>query len=50
MIIILMDVSGSGKSAIVKELSKAIRLPLYDGDDFHSERPFNREVRQIDKN
>ncbi len=37
MIIILMGVSGSGKTAIGKELSKALKLPFYDADDFHSQ-------------
>lgn len=37
MRLILMGVSGCGKSAIGKELSKALGIPFYDGDDFHSE-------------
>lgn len=34
---ILMGVSGCGKSAIGKKLSKALGIPFYDGDDFHSD-------------
>ncbi|MCB1106702.1 MAG: gluconokinase [Chlamydiia bacterium] len=37
MIIILMGVSGCGKSAVGKALSKELDLPFYDADDFHSE-------------
>jgi len=36
MIIILMGVSCSGKTAIGKQLSKELDWPFYDGDDFHS--------------
>lgn len=37
MNLILMGVSGSGKTAIGLELSKALKLPFYDADDFHSD-------------
>lgn len=37
MLIVLMGVSGSGKSAIGKALSEKLRIPFYDADDFHSE-------------
>lgn len=37
MIIILMGVSGSGKSAVGKRLSQEINCPFFDGDDYHSE-------------
>ena len=35
MILILMGVSGCGKTAIGNLLSKKIHLPFFDGDDFH---------------
>ena len=31
-----MGVSGSGKSTIGKLLSKELKIPFFDGDDFHS--------------
>ncbi|ULC60545.1 gluconokinase [Flaviramulus sp. BrNp1-15] len=37
MMIIIMGVSGSGKTTIGKSLSKKMNLPFYDADDFHSE-------------
>lgn len=37
MRLVLMGVSGCGKTTIGKELSKALEIPFYDGDDFHSE-------------
>jgi carbohydrate kinase (thermoresistant glucokinase family) len=36
MIIVLMGVSGCGKTTIGKQLSLALGCPFYDGDDFHS--------------
>ncbi|MFY0598505.1 MAG: gluconokinase [Cyclobacteriaceae bacterium] len=36
-IIVVMGVSGSGKSTIGKLLSSQLSLPFYDADDFHSE-------------
>jgi len=36
MIIILMGVSGSGKSVIGKKLAEELRWIYFDGDDFHS--------------
>jgi len=35
MIIILMGVSGSGKTTVGRLLAKALSWPFYDGDDFH---------------
>jgi gluconokinase len=37
MIVILMGVTGSGKTTIGKLLSRRLRCPYYDADDFHSE-------------
>jgi carbohydrate kinase (thermoresistant glucokinase family) len=34
-VIILMGVSGSGKTAVGKLLSTELNIPFYDGDDFH---------------
>ena len=35
--IVIMGVSGSGKTTIGKLLSEKIQMPFFDGDDFHSE-------------
>jgi gluconokinase len=35
MIIILMGVSGCGKTTIGKQLAQELNWPFYDGDDFH---------------
>ena len=37
MIIILMGVSGSGKTLIGKKLAEKLKLPFYDADHFHPE-------------
>ncbi len=36
MIIVLMGVTGSGKTTLGKQLSLALHCAFYDGDDFHS--------------
>jgi gluconokinase len=35
--IVIMGVSGSGKTTIGLQLSDALRIPFFDADDFHSE-------------
>ena len=35
MVIILMGVSGSGKTTISQRLARALGWPFYDGDQFH---------------
>jgi 6-phosphogluconate dehydrogenase len=53
--IVIMGVSGSGKTTIGKLLSEKIQMPFFDGDDFHSEenirkmasgKPLNDEDRK----
>ncbi|MEP2776450.1 MAG: gluconokinase [Luteolibacter sp.] len=34
--VILMGISGTGKSTVGKLVSKRMNLPFYDGDDYHS--------------
>ena len=36
-VIIIMGVSGCGKTTIGKQLASKLKLPFYDGDDFHPE-------------
>ena len=36
MLVIIMGVSGAGKTTLGKILQKDLGLPFYDGDDFHS--------------
>jgi carbohydrate kinase (thermoresistant glucokinase family) len=36
MMVILMGVSGSGKTTLGEKLSKVLKAPFYDGDDYHS--------------
>ena len=54
-VLVVMGVSGTGKSTIGKLLSKALDIPFYDGDDFHPEanvkkmsagQPLNDDDRQ----
>jgi len=46
MIIILMGVSGSGKTTVGRLLAKELDWPFYDGDDFHP--PANVEKMRAD--
>lgn len=41
MIIVLMGVTGSGKTTLGQKLARTLACPFYDGDDFHS--PANKE-------
>lgn len=36
MIIIVMGVSGSGKTTVGRQVAQALHLPFHDADDFHS--------------
>ena len=42
MIIVVMGVSGCGKTTIGKLLSQQFNLPYFDADDFHSEANVNK--------
>ena len=37
MIIVVMGVSGSGKTTVGKALTSALEIPFYDADDFHKQ-------------
>ena len=41
VVIVLLGVSGSGKTTIGKRLARALKCEFYDGDDYHS--PANKE-------
>ncbi|WP_136465612.1 gluconokinase [Flagellimonas onchidii] len=54
-VLVVMGVSGTGKSTIGRLLSEALDIPFYDGDDFHPEanvkkmrvgKPLNDKDRQ----
>lgn len=45
MVIILMGVSGCGKSTVGELLSKRLHLPFYDADDFHPESNVDKMIR-----
>lgn len=47
MIIIVMGVSGCGKSTIAEELSKLYGIPYYDGDKYHSETNRQKMAKDI---
>lgn len=45
--ILVMGVSGCGKSLIGSELAKSLNLPFYDGDDFHPQANVEKMRRGI---
>ena len=45
MIIVIMGVSGTGKTSLGKILQKKINIPFYDADDFHSKENINKMRR-----
>jgi gluconokinase len=47
MIIVLMGVTGSGKTTVGKDLAKALNCPFYDSDDFHSSETKEKMARGI---
>lgn len=42
MVIVVMGVSGCGKTTISKKLSEQLQLPYYDADDFHPKSNINK--------
>ena len=47
MMIVLMGVSGCGKTTIGKKLSEAMGIPFYDADDFHPKSNIERMRNNI---
>ena len=47
MIIIIIGISGSGKTTIGKLLSKKLGLDFYDADDFHSKKNIDKMKNNI---
>lgn len=47
MIIIMMGVSGSGKTTVGQALATALGWPFYDGDDFHPPANIDKMTRGI---
>jgi len=41
-LIIIMGVSGSGKTSLAKSLSLELNIPYYDADDFHNEQNISK--------
>lgn len=49
-VIILMGVSGCGKTTIGKKLATQLQVPFFDGDDFHPETNIAKMEQQIPLN
>jgi carbohydrate kinase (thermoresistant glucokinase family) len=45
--IVIMGVSGSGKTTIGLQLSDALGIPFFDADDFHSEENVTKMKQNI---
>lgn len=45
-IVVLLGVSGSGKSTVGKRLAERLRWPFFDGDDFHPETNIAKMARR----
>jgi len=45
--VILMGVSGSGKTSVGEALAQALSWPFYDGDDFHSRKNVDKMAKGI---
>ncbi len=50
MIIILLGVSGCGKTTIGKQLSQKMEIPFFDGDDFHPKANINKMTKGLSLN
>lgn len=48
--IIVMGVSGCGKTSVGTELSEALGWPFYDGDDFHSQANIDKMAQEFPLN
>ena len=48
--IVIMGVSGSGKTTIGIQLSEALEIPFFDADDFHSEENVTKMKQNIPLN
>jgi carbohydrate kinase (thermoresistant glucokinase family) len=48
--IFIMGVSGSGKTTIGKMLGKAVHIPFFDADDYHSVENINKMSKGIPLN
>jgi gluconokinase len=45
VIVVLLGVSGSGKTTIGRRLAERLRWPFFDGDDFHPEENLTKMAR-----